>query len=101
MNLLANPEVTLDEGPEVMPQENPHDYEQLIKEYGLSDRKVESIIIKHLQEKDLKPYQAELIKLQQLTTDTATDSHFTTPLYVYAMQKVTVRAERTLKKRET
>ncbi|NWF36851.1 polyphosphate kinase 2 [Mariprofundus sp. KV] len=65
MNLLANPEVTLDEGPEVMPQENPPCYEQLIEEHGLSDSKVESIISKYLQERELKPYQAELIKLQQ------------------------------------
>lgn len=65
MILLAKPEITLNEGPEVMPQENPHDYEQLIKEHGLSDRKVESIITKYLKEKELKPYQAELIKLQQ------------------------------------
>ncbi|NWF38032.1 polyphosphate kinase 2 [Mariprofundus sp. NF] len=65
MNLLANPEVTLDEGPEVMPQENPPCYEQLIEEHGLSDNKVESIITKYLQERELKPYQAELIKLQQ------------------------------------
>ena len=65
MNLLANPEVTLNEGPEVMPQDNPRCYEELIGEYGLSDSKVESIITKYLQEKELKPYQAELIKLQQ------------------------------------
>ncbi|ATX81498.1 polyphosphate kinase 2, PA0141 family [Mariprofundus ferrinatatus] len=65
MNRLANPEVTLDEGPEVMPQENPRSYESLIEAHGLSDSKVESIITKYLQEKELKPYQAELIKLQQ------------------------------------
>lgn len=64
MNRLANPEVTQNEGPEVMPQENPC-YESLIEEHGLSDSKVKSIITKYLQEKELKPYQAELIKLQQ------------------------------------
>jgi len=65
MSFLANPEDTLDEGPEVMPQKKPLCYEHLIEEHGLSDSKVEKIITKYLQEKELKPYQAELIKLQQ------------------------------------
>jgi len=65
MNLLANPELTLNEEPEVTPQENPRCYEELIKAHGLSDSKVENIITKYLQEKELKPYQAELIKLQK------------------------------------
>lgn len=65
MELLANPELTLDKVPELMPQENLLCYERLIEKHGLSDSKIESIITKYLQEKELKPYQAELIKLQQ------------------------------------
>ncbi len=65
MNRLASLEVTQDEGPEVMPQENLASYEKIIEKHGLSDSKVESIITKYLQEKELKPYHAELIKLQQ------------------------------------
>jgi len=64
MDPLANLEVTLDEEPEVEPQENPRIYEKIIEKHGLRDAKAERILTKHLQEKELKPYQAELIKLQ-------------------------------------
>jgi len=65
MNMLADPEPSLGERPELMPQQNPRCYDECIGAYGLSDTKVESIITKYLQEKELKPYQAELIKLQK------------------------------------
>jgi len=40
-------------------------HEQLMQEHDLSDSKVKSILTKYLQEKELKSYQAEIIKLQQ------------------------------------
>lgn len=39
--------------------------DELIRKHQLSDVKISKIITKHLQEQELKPYQAELIKLQQ------------------------------------
>jgi len=45
-------------------------FEPLIKEYRLSDGKVQKIINKYMQEQELKPYQAELIKLQKHLDDT-------------------------------
>ncbi|WP_238701289.1 polyphosphate kinase 2 [Mariprofundus erugo] len=40
-------------------------FEPLLKANGLSDKKVEKIITRYLQEEELKPYQADLIRLQQ------------------------------------
>jgi len=65
MNMLANSEEDLIKDPEIMPQDALKDYELLIKKQGLSDDKVNKIITKHLQEQELKPFQAELIKLQK------------------------------------
>ena len=65
MDPLANLEDAHDEGPEVEPQENPRCYDKIIDENGLSDAKAERVITKYLQEEELKPYQAELIKLQK------------------------------------
>lgn len=50
---------------ETMPPDGLKGYEQIINEFGLSDKKVQKIIRSYLQEQELKPYQAELIKLQQ------------------------------------
>jgi len=66
MNTQARSEVIPITDPEVAPQESSERcYEYLMDTHGLSDEKVEKIIIKHMQEKELKPYQAELIKLQK------------------------------------
>ncbi|NWF38030.1 polyphosphate kinase 2 [Mariprofundus sp. NF] len=40
-------------------------YDALINQHGFDDSKVEKIITSYLQEQELKPYQAELINLQQ------------------------------------
>ena len=40
-------------------------FEALAEKNNLSDDKVKSVLVKYLQEKELKPYQAELIKLQK------------------------------------
>ena len=40
-------------------------YEALIEKHGFDDAKVEKIITSYLQEQELKPFQAELIALQQ------------------------------------
>ncbi|MFC1536784.1 polyphosphate kinase 2 [Pseudomonadota bacterium] len=48
-----------------MPQDTPEECETALDKQGLSDNKVNKIITKYLQEKELKPYQAELIKLQK------------------------------------
>jgi len=65
MNMLADPDPAPGTRPELMPQQNPLCYDEFIDAYGLSDNKAESIFTKYLQEKELKPWQAELIKLQQ------------------------------------
>jgi len=65
MNRLASLEVIHNEEPGAMPQKKSRCYEKITEEYGLSDKKIESIITKYLKEKELKPYQAERIKLQQ------------------------------------
>ncbi|MDQ6954789.1 MAG: hypothetical protein Q9M20_05035 [Mariprofundaceae bacterium] len=45
--------------------ETPDFLDELICKHQLSTEKITNIITKHLQEQELKPYQAELIKLQQ------------------------------------
>jgi polyphosphate kinase 2 len=65
MNMPANSGESLSKDLEAVPQDGLKDYEHLINEKGLSDKKVTQIITKYLQEKELKPYQAELIKLQK------------------------------------
>ena len=65
MNMPANSGESLIEDPETVPQDDQKGYKYLIDRHGLSDEKVEKIIIKSMQEKELKPYQAELIKLQK------------------------------------
>jgi len=65
MNMPANSGEHLIKDLEAVPEDDQKGYELLINEQGLSDDKVESIITKYLQEKELKPYQAELIKLQK------------------------------------
>lgn len=65
MNMPANSGESLIEDPETVPQDDQKGYQYLIDTYRLSDEKVERIIIKSMQEKELKPYQAELIKLQK------------------------------------
>lgn len=65
MNMLARSIHSLIGNMESMPQEDPKAYQQLIEQFGLSDKKLQKIITRHLQEQELKPYQAELIKLQQ------------------------------------
>ncbi len=65
MNMLARSINSLIGNVETMPPDDLKGYEQLINEFGLSDKKVQKIILNYLQEQELKPYQAELIKLQQ------------------------------------
>lgn len=50
---------------ETMSQDGPKDDGSRIDTQGLSDSKVSDVITKYLQEKELKPFQAEIIKLQQ------------------------------------
>jgi len=45
-------------------------YEALIEKHGFDDAKVEKIITSYLQEQELKPFQAELIALQQHLEET-------------------------------
>lgn len=40
-------------------------FDPLAQEHGLSDDKIKSVLTKYLQEQELKPFQAELIQLQQ------------------------------------
>jgi polyphosphate kinase 2 len=65
MNMPANSGESLIKNLETVPQDDQKGYKYLIDTYRLSDEKVERIIIKSMQEKELKPYQAELIKLQK------------------------------------
>ncbi|MCF7822474.1 MAG: polyphosphate kinase 2 [Mariprofundaceae bacterium] len=65
MNMAANSGKSLIESPEIEPQDDPNGYKHLMATHGLSDEKVAKIITKYLQERELKPYQAELIKLQR------------------------------------
>ncbi len=65
MSMLANSGETLIKDLEVVPQDTPDTTEPPIDKQGLSDSKVNKIITKYLQEQELKPYQAELIKLQK------------------------------------
>jgi len=73
MNIQASTGVVpIHNGPEKMPQQyTERCYDHLINEHELSDQRVEKIITKYLQEKELKPYQAELIKLQQHLDNTS------------------------------
>ena len=48
-----------------MPPTDFEDNTETINKHGLSDTKINKILTKYLQEKELKPYQAEIIKLQQ------------------------------------
>jgi len=50
---------------ENVPQGSLEELENFIREKGLSDNKVKKVITKYLQEQELKPFQAELIKLQK------------------------------------
>jgi len=66
MNMQASAEVARVTDADASQQEDPEEsVDQVIKEYGLSGRKVGKIITKYMQEQELKPFQAELIKLQQ------------------------------------
>ncbi|MFC1626438.1 polyphosphate kinase 2 [Pseudomonadota bacterium] len=65
MNMPANSGENLIKDLETVPQDTPEECETLLDKQGLSDNKVTKIITKYLQEKELKPYQAELIKLQK------------------------------------
>jgi polyphosphate kinase 2 len=65
MNMPANSGESSIKNLETVPQDDQKVYKHLIETHGLSDEKVEKIIIKSMQEKELKPYQAELIKLQK------------------------------------
>ncbi|MDT8376217.1 MAG: polyphosphate kinase 2 [Mariprofundaceae bacterium] len=65
MNVLANPGENPIEEPETVPQDDQKSYEQLVNRQGISDKKIGQLITKYLQEQELRPYQAELIKLQQ------------------------------------
>jgi polyphosphate kinase 2 len=65
MNMPANSGKSAIEDLETVPQDDQKGYKYLMDTHGLSDGKVERIIIKSMQEKELKPYQAELIKLQK------------------------------------
>ncbi|TLS66573.1 polyphosphate kinase 2 [Mariprofundus erugo] len=40
-------------------------FDELARQHGLSDEKIRSVLTRYLQEQELKPYQAELIQLQQ------------------------------------
>ncbi|MES0371222.1 MAG: polyphosphate kinase 2 [Mariprofundaceae bacterium] len=68
--MLANSVETLIKDPETVPQETLESNATVINNQGLSDNKVNKIITKYLQEQELKPYQAELIKLQKHLDDT-------------------------------
>lgn len=46
-------------------QDSGRAFDPLLKAHGLSDKKVSRIITRYVQEQELKPYQAELIRLQQ------------------------------------
>lgn len=70
MNMLANSGETLIKDLEIVPQDTPETDETPIDKQGLSDKKINNIITKYLQEQELKPYQAELIKLQKHLDDT-------------------------------
>ncbi len=65
MNMPANSGKSLIKNPETMTQDDQKGCKYLMDTYGLSDSKVSKIITKYLQEQELKPYQAELIKLQK------------------------------------
>jgi polyphosphate kinase 2 len=66
MNMPANSGNNLSKDLEIVPQDtSTESNEPLLNTQGLSDYKVNRIITKYLQEQELKPYQAELIKLQK------------------------------------
>lgn len=50
--------------------EDDRSFDALASEHGLSDEKIGKVLKKYLQEQELKPYQAELIHLQQYLEDT-------------------------------
>ena len=63
MDALANSEDQKVEASQE--RSNPRAYDALIDKHGFDDSKVEKIITSYLQEQELKPFQAELINLQQ------------------------------------
>jgi len=65
MNMLVTSGEDEKKDLEKMPQDSLEELEGFIREKGLSDNKVKKIITKYLQEQELKPFQAELIKLQK------------------------------------
>lgn len=65
MDALANSEDQMVETSLQRSNPQPRAYDALIEKHGFDDSKVEKILTSYLQEQELKPYQAELINLQQ------------------------------------
>jgi len=58
------------ESDEAIPMSEERSFDALAAEHGLNDSKINKIITKHLQEQELKPYQAELVYLQKHLEET-------------------------------
>ncbi|WP_241697068.1 polyphosphate kinase 2 [Mariprofundus sp. KV] len=70
MDALANSEDQKVEASRQRSDGQPRAYDALIEKHGFDDSKVEKILTAYLQEQELKPYQAELINLQQYLEQT-------------------------------
>jgi len=53
------------ESDKIIPMSEERSFDALAAEHGLNDGKIGKILSKHLQEEELKPYQAELIRMQK------------------------------------
>jgi len=70
MSELQNPETILYNGQQIRTEELIHDYDHLLAENKLLRREKKKAIRRYRREEELKPYQAELIRMQQHLEET-------------------------------
>ena len=70
MSTLINDDLTAGKEMAEIADSQPRCFDELVNRHGLSDEKVKKILTSYLQEQELKPFQAELINLQQHLEET-------------------------------